>query len=307
MANKSISVVLPNYNGRELLEENLPTLYEALNSHSMAYEIIVVDDCSTDESVIFLASTYPDITILNNEKNSGFSVTCNKGIQYATRDLICVSNTDVTFHKDYFLYGTDYFDDPNVFAVKGDIINYSGQRDRVISIDKKNRLYYKRGLLRFKTGSLFKRKSYDLEYVCLGCCFIAHTHHLQKLGGFDTVFSPYYWEDSDLALTAINQGYELIYDPKCIVYHKASSTMEATQGKLKRKIISNRNKFIFCWKHLKGTKRWAQHIFFMVASLFLRWIILDWRFYYAFVLAINRKISMPPRKPIFRSEEIEGD
>jgi len=289
MACKSISVVLPNFNGRALLEENLPSLYEALKIASGTYTVIVVDDCSTDNSISFLASKYPDIVVLQNEVNSGFSITCNKGIQYATSNLICVSNTDVTFHEDYFVRAKDYFEDPQVFAVKGDIINYAGKTDQVINIDKTVRLYYKRGLLRFKTQNNFDDKPYDLEYVGLGCCFIANAAYLQKLGGFDTIFSPYYWEDSDLALCAIQEGYKLIYEQKCIVYHKASSTMDKTQSSLKRKIISNRNKFLFCWKHLQGKKRWINHVFVIVISLLTRFLVLDWKFYYTLTLAIIRK------------------
>ncbi|NOY84612.1 MAG: glycosyltransferase family 2 protein [Nitrospirae bacterium] len=288
MINNSISIVLPNYNGKELLEENLPSLYQALKNFDFPYKIIVVDDCSTDDSVPFLRSKYPEVAILQNKVNAGFSETCNKGIQYAQSDLICVSNTDVTFHKDYFIHAKNYFKNPKVFAVKGDIINYAGQKDQVINVDKTARLYYKRGLLRFKTHDNFDQKPYDLEYVGLGCCFIANTAYLQKLGGFDTIFSPYYWEDSDLALTAIEQGYELIYEPKSIVYHKTSSTMDKTQSSLKRKIISNRNKFLFCWKHLKGRKRWINHVSVIVISLLTRFLVLDWKFYYTLTLAIMR-------------------
>lgn len=292
MTRKSFSIVLPNYNGRELLEENLPSLYQALNLHLFPYTIIVVDDCSTDDSISFLKSEYPDIVVLTNKVNSGFSVTCNKGIQYAENDLICVSNTDVTFHKDYFLHAKDYFDNPNVFAVKGNIINYAERMDQVINTDKKAWLYYKRGLLRFRTDDNSRDLPHDFEYVGLGCCFIANTAYLQKIGGFDTIFSPYYWEDSDLALSAIQQGYKLVYEPKCIVYHKLSTTMDKTQSRLKRKIISNRNKFLFCWKHLKGKKRWMQHVFFVVVSLLFRWIIFDWRYYYAFILAVKRRTTI---------------
>lgn len=293
MSEKTFSIVFPNYNGRSLLEENLPSLYEALHAESLQYEVIIVDDCSNDDSIAFLKLKYPDIIILNNESNSGFSITCNKGIQYAKNDLVCVVNTDVSFHRDYFHYAKKYFDNPAVFAVKGDIVNYKDQRNNVINIDKKAYLYYKRGFLRFMPSYKKTDIDYDTEYVYLGCCFVANTSHLQNLGGFDTIFSPYYWEDSDLPLRALEQGLQVIYEPRSITYHKLSSTMEATQSRLKRKIISNRNKFIFCWKHLKGRKRWAQHIFFMVFSLLFRWVIFDWRFYYGFILAIKRKIEIP--------------
>ena len=96
----SISTVLPNYNGRHLLEKNIPSLLEAIGT--IHNEIIVVDDCSTDDSVAFLENTYPNIKVIRNDVNLGFSSTCNKGIRAATLDLLCIVNTDVTFTPDYF-------------------------------------------------------------------------------------------------------------------------------------------------------------------------------------------------------------
>jgi glycosyltransferase involved in cell wall biosynthesis len=69
----SISVILPNYNGKHLLEAFLPHTYAAMGESGLDYEIIVVDDCSTDNSVKFLNDKYPEIKVLNNTENSGFS------------------------------------------------------------------------------------------------------------------------------------------------------------------------------------------------------------------------------------------
>ena len=91
----SISIVLPNYNGRHLLEKNLPSIVEALAGFD--HEIIIVDDCSADDSVEFIQRSYPDIKLIQNEVNLGFSTTCNTGIFAAKYPLLCVANTDVTF------------------------------------------------------------------------------------------------------------------------------------------------------------------------------------------------------------------
>ena len=61
---KGISVVLPNYNGVGLFPHTLPTVFEALENTKLPYEIIVVDDCSTDNSVVWLQENYPSIKIL---------------------------------------------------------------------------------------------------------------------------------------------------------------------------------------------------------------------------------------------------
>ena len=289
---KLISVVLPNYNGKELLESYLPSLLSALDKSRFSYEIIIADDCSTDDSIQFLEANYPEIKILKNDINRGFSATCNLGIRNSSAKYTCVSNTDVSFHEDYFINSINVLEKQDVFAVKGDILNYDNSFDNVINIDKTTRMYFKKGFLRFRTGFAPGEKHTDiLEYSALGCCFICRTDLLKSLGGFDEIFSPYYWEDSDLAIRAIKKGYPVIYVPECIVYHKLSSTITATQKDFKRKLIGARNKFIFSWHHMSGGGQWFNHLLFLILSLMTRWLILDFKYYAAFILALKRVMT----------------
>ncbi|MDO8991890.1 MAG: glycosyltransferase, partial [Daejeonella sp.] len=119
---KSISVVIPNYNGRHLLERNLPSVYEALNNAKTDFEIIITDDCSTDSSVAFIRQNYPLVRLIINDKNQGFSVSCNKGITLAEKDLVLLLNTDIELNKDYFESQFKYFELPDTFGVMSKII-----------------------------------------------------------------------------------------------------------------------------------------------------------------------------------------
>ncbi|MGK2861342.1 MAG: glycosyltransferase family 2 protein, partial [Chitinophagaceae bacterium] len=74
-----ISVVIPNFNGEALLPLILPGVFIALNNTGLAFEIIVVDDCSKDGSLKMLQEKFPSVRILKNEYNRGFSVTANYG------------------------------------------------------------------------------------------------------------------------------------------------------------------------------------------------------------------------------------
>ena len=76
----SISVVIPNYNGALLLKQNLGSVITALQETGLKYEIIVSDDDSTDESVSFLKKNYPEILVIKNSSNRGFSKNINSGI-----------------------------------------------------------------------------------------------------------------------------------------------------------------------------------------------------------------------------------
>ena len=291
--NQSISIVLPNYNGRDLLKKNIPSIIEALNG--LDNEIIIVDDCSADDSVQFLKETYPDIKTICNKKNLGFSATCNKGIRAAKMDLLCVVNTDVTFTSDYFTNMIHEFDDTSLFAVKGDIINYKSSYDDVMSIDRTTTLYYKRGFLRFDTSAPLKQQTLlsgdDPIFVALGCCFVCDREMMLKLNGFDEIYSPFYWEDSDLARRAMKEGYKLLYLPESIVYHQASSTIGNYRSNAQRRLISNRNKFLFSWHHLDSKTFWLSHIPTVAANLLIRWAIIDWKYYVAFYNALIQKIT----------------
>ena len=282
------SVVLPNYNGQGLLEKNLPPLYAALTEAKLPFEIIVADDCSTDHSVDYLQRSYPEIKLVSTKINSGFATACNTGIAEARFEYTCIVNTDVTFDLNYFKNSIEYFENPNLFAIKGDIINYQDRPDDILDIQKDVAVYLKRGFFKFMPAADKETVNYDHILVLLGCCFVCRTGLIKKIGAYDELFSPYYWEDLDLALTVIKKGYDLDYAPNCVVYHQQSSTIKKTQSAIKIRLISTRNKFFLAWKHLDSPARWSSHIFFVLGSLCLRWLVLDWKYYVALAYALAR-------------------
>jgi GT2 family glycosyltransferase len=291
----SISVVLPNYNGEILLANNLPSLIKALGDYD--HEIIVVDDNSSDNSVHFLENNYPNIIIIHSEVNQGFSSTCNKGINIASKELVCIANTDVTFTEDYFKNAASCFTEPDLFAVKGDIINYRENFEDVINIERTSLLYYKRGFLRFnqkiEPANEPLSSEINAQFVLLGCCFVCRREALQNLKGYDEIYSPFYWEDADLAQRALKHGYQLKYNKDCKVYHQLSATISSHRSNRQRRLISNRNKILFTWRHLNGTMNWVSHILFMSLNLISRWLTLDWKFYMAFFMATHLIMTKP--------------
>ena len=291
----SISAILPNFNGKDLLQSNIPSLINALKNFD--HEIIIVDDHSTDDSVSFLKEFYPQIIVIQNKENQGFPSTCNKGITVAKKDLICIVNTDVTFTDDYFTNASSSFTSPEVFAVKGNIINYRTKFEDIINTEKTSLLYYKRGFLRFNQKiepcSTHLDSKINSQFVLLGCCFVCRRKIIQELGGYDEIYSPFYWEDSDLAHRALESGFRLIYNKDCNVYHQLSATISNYRSKMQQRLVSNRNKFLFTWRHLTGLKNWLVHIIFTLLNLLTRWITLDWKYYVAFYRALHRIFRYP--------------
>ncbi len=289
---QGISVILPNYNGRQLLQRNLPSLFSSLKKANVPHEVLVVDDCSSDDSIVMLQQEFPQIRVIRNEQNLGFSATCNRGVHSAIHPLLCIANTDVTFTPDYFKTALTHFAEPALFAVKGAIINYRNNFDDIINTESTSLLYYKRGFLRFNQRVEPNPESFTGkiggQFVLLGCCFVCDRKKMLELGGFDEIFSPFYWEDADLAIRALRRGYHLAFEPQSKVYHQTSSTIANYRSNTRRRLVSIRNKFLFSWRHLQGPKQWTSHIGFTVLSFLSRWIILDWKFYVALFNALTR-------------------
>ena len=283
-----ITVVIPNFNGRALLQKNLPSLFRALEGFKS--EVIVVDDASIDDSVGVIRREFPSVVLLTSPRNAGFSASCNRGIFSAKGEYACIANSDVTFSEDYFRVALEAIERDQLFAVKGLIVNHKGDPAQPTNFDTTAILFSQRGFLRFNKAEDHREgmMSYGrgCRFALLGCCFVATTLDLKSLGGFDTIFSPFYWEDSDLPLRALKRGLSIRYVPDAVVFHEQGSTINSHRGKRRRKLVSDRNKFLFSWRYFDTATDWSSHIGFVMIALLTRWLKLEFGYYIAFGWAL---------------------
>src|SRR6476661_6362923 len=121
---RSISVIIPNYNGKHLFERYFEKNLQIIFSLNIPTEVIVVDDGSEDSSVSYLKENYSEkIIIIEKKENTGFSNTCNIGFAAAKYSLIFFLNTDVSLTPTYFNHLLKYFDLPDTFGVMGRSMN----------------------------------------------------------------------------------------------------------------------------------------------------------------------------------------
>jgi GT2 family glycosyltransferase len=246
----SISVVIPNYNGKHLLEANLPSVFAALNFIQSDYEIIVIDDASTDDSILFIQQQYPTIKLLINKSNKGFSPTINKGIFAAQYDLILALNSDVQLTPNYFVAQLKYFDNPETFGVMGKIV---GITDSQIQDGAKYPIVNFKGI---KTTYNYIPTEENSEimlpsFFLSGANALMNKEKLLLLGGFDELYAPYYYEDADLGIRAWRVGWKCYFEPQSICMHATSSTISKLKPQ-KVKVIIERNRIIFNSLHLMG-------------------------------------------------------
>jgi GT2 family glycosyltransferase len=242
-----ISVVIPNYNGKNLLEKNLPKILDILSDYKEGKaEVIIVDDYSTDESLNFISKIQQkslDVKLISNTKNLGFSSTVNKGVAQATGDIVILLNTDVSPEDDFLAPLLLHFKDPIVFAVG--CLDKSVEKDKTVlrgrglgswqrgflvhhrgEVDKTNTLWVSGG------SSAFRKSTWD------------------KLGGLNEIYNPFYYEDIDLSYRALKSGYTIFFEPKSIVIHEHElGAIKTKYSKEKVKRIAYRNQFIFVWEN----------------------------------------------------------
>lgn len=222
-----ISVILLNYNGKEFLKISIRSL---INQTHHNYEIILVDNGSTDGSIEFVVSNYPQIRIVKSPHNS-FSVGNNMGIRQATGDYIFILNNDVELDRNCLeeLMKIAMGSQINIGMWATKILNYD-HRD---IIDTTGLLIYPDGMSRGRGRLEADKGQYDdIEEVCFpsGCAGLYKKTMLDEIGLFDEDFS-FFVEDSDLGFRARLCGWRCLFIPNAKVYHMYS----ATAGKYSQK------------------------------------------------------------------------
>lgn len=250
---KSVSIVIPNYNGRHLLEKYLPSVFTAAQNANTEFEIIVIDDGSKDDSVEFVTTHYPKIKLLVNDKNRGFSYTCNHGIRESRYELILLLNSDVKLDPNYFSAQWKYFDKADTFGVMARIMSFDESR-----IEDAARLLYYSGC-RIKANKFYYSEDQNDEEVYTaylsGANALVDAKKLKELGGFDEIYSPFSSEDFDLSLRAWQVGWKCYYEHRSFCFHHVSGS---TKTQIKSNFIKKtyyRNRYILQNIHLTGIRK----------------------------------------------------
>ncbi len=268
-----ISVIIPTYKNKPQLLTNL--------SHNMKHlsecEVIVVNDNPEEDLTNDLAK-YKNTILIQNEKNSGFGRSINRGVRRAKNNYVVLLNSDVLLHNQSFKEGVVHFQsNPKLFAVS------FGQREKDRSIVGKNRIFWKFGMFRHE-----KAKNLDLGYNGWaegGSCMIDR-RMFEKLTGFSELFSPFYWEDIDLSYRAWKQGYQIQFDPDIEVEHHHESTIGKYYGRSHIKVISYRNQFIFMWKNISDLSLVISHLFLLIPNMIYFLTHGEFIFFKGFLLAL---------------------
>ena len=249
-----VSIIIPAYNQFAYTFNCLESLSVNLSS-DLAYEIIIVNDASTDDTLEQLATLVKGIKVLTNAENSGFIRSCNYGASQAKGQYLYFLNNDTRILENCLESLLKLIvNNPQVGAVGSKLIYANSKQQEAGGIiwNSADGWNY---------GRLDSPDEPEYNYVrpvdyCSGASLLVPTELFKQLGGFSQDFIPAYYEDTDLCFAIRELGYQVLYQPQSNVIHYEGITSgtDLSSG-IKQYQVINQTKFREKWskvltKHL---------------------------------------------------------
>jgi GT2 family glycosyltransferase/glycosyltransferase involved in cell wall biosynthesis/SAM-dependent methyltransferase len=243
----TVSIIIPVYNNHLYTYTCLQSILRSQSQRS--YEIIVVDDCSTDATQAML-QVVKGVRIVRHDQNQGFIRACNAGAEVARGLYVLFLNNDTIVEPNWLDALASTFDAvPNVGLVGAKLIYPDGKLQEA-------------GGIIWNDGSGWNYGRYDdpdkPEYsylrevdYCSGACIVLPRELFREVGGFDELFAPAYGEDSDLAFKVRQAGKKVVYQPESeIIHFEGASSGTDTSSGVKGYQLVNREKLFQKWAHV---------------------------------------------------------
>lgn len=236
-----LSVIIVNYNVKHFLEQCLYSVQQALAD--IQGEVIVVDNCSADNSLNYLIPKFPDVKFIANKENLGFAKACNQGLKESTGLFVLFLNPDSIVPEDCFTKCISFLKehtDAGALGIK--MLDGSG---RFLKESKRafpsplTSMYKLFGLAKlfprsktfsqYHLGHLDENKNHEAD-VLAGAFMLIKRKVLEKIGGFDEIFFMY-GEDVDLSYRIQKAGYKNYYFAgSSIIHFKGESTRKGSMN-----------------------------------------------------------------------------
>ncbi|MHA1381600.1 MAG: glycosyltransferase family 2 protein [Candidatus Helarchaeota archaeon] len=240
---KELSIIIVNYNTKDLLRNCLNSIIE--NTKGINYEIIVVDNASSDGSVERLKKEFPQVKIICNTENLGFAKANNQGIRITRGETVLFLNPDTLILNGAIPKMLDFIKRQKSVGVVGPKLFKNINREFHPSARRFTKPLYVflsylplAGFVLWMYNNFFfnKRKIREVDWLW-GAVLLVKKEVINKIGGFDENFFMYS-EEEDFCLRAHRSGYRVFYFPKAEVIHLKGKSAE------NRKIETSR----YFWK-----------------------------------------------------------
>lgn len=280
--NKKVLVVIVSFNRKELLRKHIPSVLRTIYPN---FDILVVDNGSSDGTVDFLKREYPDIKVLENEANFGFARANNTAFrEYPDYDYYALLNNDMDVEDDWLDVMVDLAENDKKLGVVGPKIVYSEKRNGKYVINSAGGVVNRRDMSFDRFEGNADDGSHDrveeVDFVSGGAMMI-RGETLRDVRGFDDRMF-FYYEDVDICLRLKVFGWKVMYCGKTRVYHDHMGTSRSW-GSVRRTMRSGMNRVKSIGRRrgivlamVEMVRSPLEWLFFKVASKFTGVTYYDW-------------------------------
>ncbi len=271
---QKITLVITNYNGRDNLERCLPAVMKTAAYANLCDEVLVVDDCSADDSLEFLAQEYPQVRTLALKRRSSFLGAANAGFQAAKNRFVALLSNDMVPAKDFLARLLPHFDDPQVFAAHACLYDDEGklESERAVgrfllgNLKMINTARPDKGLARL----LLPQRAPTTDSLYCGGCALFDRDKFMELGGYDDLYLPFYWEDVDLCFRAWRLGWRIVCEPGSrVMHHRKDGAIATHFDRSFVRSTERRNRFLFLWINLDSPVYLLPHFLHLFVSFII--------------------------------------
>lgn len=280
-------IAIPSHNGCDSLEICLQSIEQWLRQNPNLADVLVVDDGSEDNTRTKSPARFPFVRWIWQEENRGFCHTANRAVSECRAPFVILLNNDIEVTSDIIKPLDKYFEDERTFAVTFRSFQNDGHTFR----EGAKQLVWRQGFPVVLHGERHQPESIDGKIpsaYAVGGHAAFRRDMFCALGGFDSLFHPFYWEDVDLGMRARERRWEIYYEPDCRVIHQFGGTIQSSYDASEIAAIKARNRLLFAWRHGHGLASAIHHLF-LTGKILTSWAVGDWAFYRGVTMALERR------------------
>lgn len=263
-----LSIVILCWNDLKLISDCLHSIYAG--THSLEFEVIVSDNGSADGSVEFIRQNYPQVRVVENGANLGFSKGNNSGIQLSRGEYVLILNPDTLIHDgalDKWIKFADRHPEAGAFGCR--VLNPDGSdqspaqpfptiwREWIAALYLRPLGYLSDAFISDSYPRWNGNTERKIDWQC-GCCVMFRADLLKRLGGFDEQFV-YHYEEVDLCHRVWLAGYPILYTPEASITHLGGQSTKRFPVRFVLERYRNRYRYFYKYYGPTGARR-CRHV-----------------------------------------------